>query len=145
MQFLSWPSCDNFNLNFTISHDKLFIFLKRNNFKCARALGVLFPFNWISLYMGILETERRFSCRRENFVHDSDVSNTYVLMCTNTHTPSSIRRLKDHGLLFMGWINIAGFLGGRKDFPSCYMLDVLRVHGYVTPYFLIQLTVCLEI
>lgn len=32
-----------------------------------------------------------------------------------------------------------------KDIPSYNMLDVLRVHGYITPYFLIQLTVCLEI
>lgn len=49
------------------------------------------------------------------------------------------------GFCYMGWSNIAGLLGRGKDFPSGNTLDVLRVHGYVTPYFLIQLTVCLEI
>lgn len=49
---------------------------------------------------------------------------------------------------FVSWCGLASLYcvaGGGKDIPSCNMLDVLRVRGYITPYFLIQLTVCLEI
>lgn len=85
MQFLSWPSCDNFNLNFTISHDKLFIFLKRNNFKCARALGVLFPFIGLVYIWGSWKLEED-SVAEGKTLCMTLMSPIHMCSCAQTHT-----------------------------------------------------------
>lgn len=148
--FPSLPSSANFNLNVTILHDKLFIFLKRTISSVPpRAPGVLFSLSISLVYKWGSWKQRRFSYRREHFpCRDCD---PYVHVrahaCTHTHAHpiSSLRRSRPLAFGVVGWIAVAGLLGRRKEFPSCNMLDVLSVRGYVTPYFLIQLTVCLEI